>query len=366
MTTTASQPHDAHGEHGHGDHAQPKCLAHHFETPQQQFDSGKLGVWLFLTTEILLFSGLFCAYAVYRANHPEIFEFAHYYLNKWYGALNTIVLIFSSFTMAWAVRSSQMGTRRLTTILLAITIGCGFIFMGIKAIEYTDKWREALLPGRNYNPTEMPGAHSEAKTQAQAAPGEHAGMGSGSEKHAQAPKMDARNEPAGVNPAEPHAAAGTAPATAPAAGGAPVVDANASVASVAAPATRRAESGFLVEQSVIARAATGPEGVDRRWSESDPSRFAVHAPAAAGDEAVGPEPPNTHIFFGIYFLMTGLHGIHVLAGMALIGWCLLRNQRGDFGPDYFSPVDFVGLYWHIVDLVWIFLFPLLYLIGHSA
>src|SRR5689334_2317913 len=94
MTTTA---HDAaHAHDAHGDH--PKHLAHHFETPQQQFDSGKLGVWLFLTTEILLFSGLFCAYAVYRANHPDIFAFAHEYLNKWYGALNTIVLIFSSFT----------------------------------------------------------------------------------------------------------------------------------------------------------------------------------------------------------------------------------------------------------------------------
>src|SRR5690349_11839118 len=110
MTTTA---HDTHGSHGdaHGDH--PKFLAHHFETPQQQFDSGKLGVWLFLTTEVLLFSGLFCAYVVYRAGHPEIFAFAHQYLNKWYGALNTIVLIFSSFTMAWGVRTSQLGQRRL-------------------------------------------------------------------------------------------------------------------------------------------------------------------------------------------------------------------------------------------------------------
>src|SRR4051812_44532832 len=122
MTTTAPNP--AHPPHDdHGDH--PKFLAHHFETPQQQFDSGKLGVWLFLTTEILLFSGLFCAYAVYRANHPEIYAYAHLYLNKWYGALNTIVLIFSSFTMAWAVRASQTGQRSLCLKLLWITIACG-------------------------------------------------------------------------------------------------------------------------------------------------------------------------------------------------------------------------------------------------
>ena len=84
-----------------------------------------------------------------------------------------------------------------------------------------------------------------------------------------------------------------------------------------------------------------------------------------GHESAGPEPKNTHIFFSIYFLMTGLHGLHVLAGMGLIGWVLVRARRGDFGPEYFAPVDFVGLYWHIVDLVWIFLFPLLYLIGNS-
>src|SRR3954465_6655188 len=150
MTTTA---HDA--AHGHDDHGgHPKFLAHHFETPQQQFDSGKLGVWLFLTTEILPFSGLFCAYAVSRAMHPEIFAFAHLYLDKWLGALNTIVLIFSSFTMAWAVRASQLGTapfvamiptgknkfkevfrcshRKLTIALLIITIACGGIFMCVK------------------------------------------------------------------------------------------------------------------------------------------------------------------------------------------------------------------------------------------
>ena len=69
------------------------------------------------------------------------------------------------------------------------------------------------------------------------------------------------------------------------------------------------------------------------------------------------------IFFGIYFLMTGLHGLHVLAGMVAITWILIRSIKGHFGPEYFTPVDFVGLYWHLVDLIWIFLFPLLYLIS---
>jgi cytochrome c oxidase subunit 3 len=77
----------------------------------------------------------------------------------------------------------------------------------------------------------------------------------------------------------------------------------------------------------------------------------------------GKRPSNAQIFFGIYFLMTGLHGIHVLAGMGAITWILVRSIKGEFGPEYFTPVDFVGLYWHLVDLIWIFLFPLLYLIS---
>ena len=88
----------------------PEHLAHHFESLQQQYDSGKLGLWLFLTTEVLMFSGLFCGYAVLRSLHPEIMLYAHHYLSVPLGALNTAVLIFSSFTMAWAVRAAQLGS----------------------------------------------------------------------------------------------------------------------------------------------------------------------------------------------------------------------------------------------------------------
>ena len=105
MTQTAVEEQKTqHGEHEHGHNP---YLAHHFDTEEQQFDSGKLGMWLFLATEILLFSGLFCAYSVYRASHPEIFIYAHQYLDKFWGGLNTVILIFSSFTMAWAVRCAQ-------------------------------------------------------------------------------------------------------------------------------------------------------------------------------------------------------------------------------------------------------------------
>jgi cytochrome c oxidase subunit 3 len=73
-------------------------------------------------------------------------------------------------------------------------------------------------------------------------------------------------------------------------------------------------------------------------------------------------PKNAHVFFSIYFGMTGLHGIHVLAGIIVFVWMLIRATKGVFGPEYFGPIDYAALYWHIVDLVWIYLFPLLYLI----
>ncbi|MEM6992407.1 MAG: cytochrome c oxidase subunit 3, partial [Myxococcota bacterium] len=77
-----------------------------------------------------------------------------------------------------------------------------------------------------------------------------------------------------------------------------------------------------------------------------------------GHELLG----KPHIFFGLYFVMTGLHGVHVLVGIGVLFWVLARANKGEFGPRYYTPVENVGLYWHLVDLVWIFLFPLLYLV----
>ncbi|HKQ60825.1 MAG TPA: cytochrome c oxidase subunit 3, partial [Candidatus Polarisedimenticolaceae bacterium] len=91
-----------------------------------------------------------------------------------------------------------------------------------------------------------------------------------------------------------------------------------------------------------------------------PAPGGLAANEAAAEHAAAPH--NVQVFFSIYFLLTGLHGIHVVIGMAAIAWTLARALRGAFGPDYFTPVDLVGLYWHLVDLIWIFLFPLLYLI----
>ena len=99
-------------EHGHSGEHHDERLAHHFDDSSQQFDAGKLGIWIFLITEILFFSGLFCAYAVYRSNHPDLFWFGHLFLSTPMGAINTVVLLLSSLTMAWAVRCAQLNNKR--------------------------------------------------------------------------------------------------------------------------------------------------------------------------------------------------------------------------------------------------------------
>lgn len=297
---------DGHGQqHGQGSggaaHGHDPYLAHHFDTHEQQFESGKLGMWLFLATEVLLFGGLFCAYAVYRSNHPEIFTYAHQFLDKQLGGLNTLVLIFSSLTMAWAVRAAQLGERRKLITLLSITLACGFIFLGVKAVEYEHKWKHGLLWGKHY------------KSQVHEAHGAEAGAAVVESHAAAAPGHPA---PA-VAAAQPQTPAAVAPGS---------------------------------EKSLLPPAAEEPHGLAIPTDKVDTHGFGVV------------EPKNVQTFFGVYFVMTGLHGLHVIAGMVVIGIMLLGAIQGKFGPRFFTPVDNAGLYWHLVDLIWIYLFPLLYLI----
>ncbi|HEX8914972.1 MAG TPA: cytochrome c oxidase subunit 3 family protein [Humisphaera sp.] len=280
----------------HADH--PPHLAHHFATPAQQFQSGKLGMWTFLATEVLMFGGLFCAYAVYRANHPEVFAEAHKALDQTLGAVNTVVLITSSLTMALAVRCAQLGRRGGLVTCLALTLLGGVGFMTIKTIEYKAKYEHHLWIG-------------EANR-----------------------FFDVSNNP--VPPAKEPVGEAAAPATA--------ADPNAATADAAR----------------LAPQAGGPAGVSAAFRGTPAKPADAHEIDAANLRPRDQQRLST--FFSIYFLMTGLHGIHVLVGMALIAWVLVRGAKGAFGPEYYAPVDIVGLYWHLVDLIWIFLFPLLYLI----
>ncbi|MFN3325191.1 MAG: cytochrome c oxidase subunit 3 family protein [Bryobacteraceae bacterium] len=214
--------------HGHG-HDHNPFHQHHFATSEQQFETSKIGMWLFLVTEILLFGGLFVGYGIMQSKHPEAFFEAHHHLDKMLGALNTVVLLVSSFTMVMAVHAAQTNKRKALIIYLIITLLCAGIFLGVKYFEYSHKVHEGLLPGKFYS-------HK------------------------------------------------------------------------------------------------------------------------------GDTVPNQFIFFSFYFMMTGLHGLHIVGGMVVMAWVLRRAIRGDFSSAYYTPVDLVGLYWHLVDLIWIYLFPLLYLI----
>ncbi len=131
-------------------------IQHHFDDGAHQFESGKLGIWLFLGQEILFFSALFVAYIIYRHNHPEVFAYAHLYLDVNMGALNTAVLILSSLSAAWAVRAAQLGQQRLLIALLSVTLLCAFGFLIVKYFEYSHKVHVGTVFGKRFIPHETP------------------------------------------------------------------------------------------------------------------------------------------------------------------------------------------------------------------
>jgi cytochrome c oxidase subunit III len=235
----------------HADHHGPEYLAHHFDTPVQQFDAAKLGMWAFLAQEVLFFSGIFVAYLLFRSWYPEAWSLGSRLLDWRLGTLNTFVLLISSFTAAQAVATAQRGERQKTTIYLGITLVCAAAFMVVKYFEYSHKFHIGLLPGSLFNPT--------------------------------------------------------------------------------------------------------AEG----WAE-----ITVAAGNSFGMEAAPAGTYANHLrsYLGLYFMATGLHGIHVVVGMGVITWIMIRNIKGEFTTEFWTPVDLVALYWHLVDLVWIYLFPFLYLI----
>ncbi|HYK22379.1 MAG TPA: cytochrome c oxidase subunit 3 [Pyrinomonadaceae bacterium] len=242
MTTQASTPE----MHSH------RSLQHHFENMEQQREAGTIGMWVFLSTEIMFFGGMFLAYTLYRSTYPASFASASNHLDITLGALNTGVLILSSFTMAMAVYFTQIGKGRPQILCLILTLLLGLTFLGIKAVEYYDKYEDHLIPGRL-----IPG-----------------------------------------NPYNPE--------------------------------------------------------VQEEGQPQDPHKLHL-LPGATVRQA--------EMFFWIYFAMTGMHALHMIIGAGLITFLIIFSLKGRFDPEYHSPVEVIGLYWHFVDIIWIFLFPLLYLLG---
>ena len=213
-------------------HAPVHHHAHHFDSAEAEFEASKQGMWLFLVTEVLMFGGLLVAYTVCRGLYPEMFHEAHKMLAVNMGAINTIVLITSSLTMALAVSATQRGQRDRAILCLVLTVLLAAVFLVVKYFEYSHKFHDGLLPG-----------------------------------------------------------------------------------------------GFFTNHELLEH------------------------------------QPKSPLFFSLYFVMTGLHGLHVIIGMGLITWLIKRTAKHEFSPEFYTPVELVGFYWHFVDLVWIYLFPLMYLVG---
>ena len=349
VTELAEGVHEEHGQHAHGE-----FIAHHFDSAQQQYDSGKLGIWLFLVTEILFFSGLFCAYTLYRVHHPEIFVQASTFLDKRLGGINTIVLLFSSLTMAMAVRGAQLVQRRTVIVNLVLTMVCAAVFLGIKAVEYSHKWDEGIFVRAFFNlhEHEVPGishwlilfsipfvvllAASLIVAFVMRAKGN---------KNMYVFFLSLAIMFGGYFLG--------------AVGGKIYMNAKS--------AHDKAVAAATVEHSAseITNVAVAETHEPDKTSANPATAVEVEPPAAGGRVLHGPAELNQDLgtFFSIYYCMTGLHAFHVICGMVALSWLLYRSILGHWRADYYGPVDYVGLYWHLVDLIWIFLFPLLYLIN---
>lgn len=234
MATQTLNHADAQREAHHEEHHHPG-LAHHFDNMEQQRDAGTLGMWAFLVTEIMFFGGLFLAYMIFRAQHPDDFAYASHELNITLGGINTAILILSSLTMALAVFFAQTGNRRSLVLFLILTMILGAAFLVIKYFEYASKFEHHLFPGFDNFHWEGPGS-----------------------------------------------------------------------------------------------------------------------------------PPFVRLFFWIYFAMTSIHALHMIIGIGIMAVLTFYAWRNKYSPEYHAPIEIAGLYWHFVDIIWIFLFPLLYLIGRHV
>jgi cytochrome c oxidase subunit 3 len=271
---------------------------------KQQEESVSIGMWMFLVQEIMFFGGLFTVYLVFRSKFPMAFAAGSNHLDAFWGGLNTLVLIVSSLTMALTVYYAQKGNRNMQVILIIATMFFGCVFLGVKVVEYTDKYEHGLVPVTGWNKKIKAGEHT--STGSLTLPFEtraYASEAASAEEHKPNPRGEFQ------------------------------------IAAKDLELPKMAEQGgFLTESERLGYYSNGV---------LDPNKFR----------------DKVRMFFWIYFVMTGLHALHMIVGLGLMTWLLWKAWTGIFSHDYFAPVEMSGLYWHFVDIVWIFLFPLLYLLG---
>lgn len=293
-------------------HYHPPGLQHQFEDMGQQQESTSIGMWMFLVQEIMFFGGLFTVYLVFRSRYPMAFAAGSNHLNVYWGAGNTVVLIVSSLTMALAVHFAQLGKRNLQVVFIILTMILGATFLAVKAIEYTDKYHEGIVPVSGLNlKTDKELADTDEHTGTPAAP---VGRKDPNESLATAQGEEHGEHEKYVNPRGDFIWKDTS----------------------------------LVVQARQGNYLTAAEKIGYfNGDEISQAKF----------------QDKVRIFFWIYFVMTGLHALHMIIGLGIMAWLLWKAWRGSFTAEYYAPVEISGLYWHFVDIVWIFLFPLLYLLG---
>jgi cytochrome c oxidase subunit 3 len=301
-------------DHGYvpEEHAPDPVIGHGDPTPP-----GKVAIWLFLASEIMFFIGLLATYIIFRSGNPKIFAEHAEALSKTLAGINTLVLIFSSLTMALAVDAAQKGNRSRAMACLALTFICATGFMGIKFIEYRDKLTHHTIVAKD-----------------------------------------------------------------PADGKLYVYDGHLKEKSFD-PATKAMTAISLTHTHRMVMPEGGP--FDIHWMSAKGVKTMAVLQAGEGEHKAGEAKAGEHhedhgadytirtadisqnitygpwknIFYSSYFITTGVHGLHVLGGMVALAMLFGHAVRGKLLPAH---TEYIGLYWHFVDLVWIFLFPLLYLI----
>lgn len=308
--------------HEHDYH--PPGLQHQFEDMKQQEESVSIAMWAFLVQEIMFFGGLFTAYLVFRSKYPMAFAAGSNHLDAFWGGLNTLVLIVSSLTMALTVYYAQKGNRNMQVILIIATMFFGAVFLGVKAIEYTDKYNHGLVPVTGLNKKIKNGDHKETKAASAERPNTQTELQSQEKNSLEAPKTEEHH----ANPRGEFQWTG---------------------------------ENFEASKEIILEACN--KNYLTKYEVVGYFDNVNSGNCKTGVLSQGKVQDKVRIFYWIYFVMTGLHALHMIVGLGLMTWLLWKAWRGTYSAEYYSPVEISGLYWHFVDIVWIFLFPLLYLLG---
>ena len=285
--------------------------------------NGKLAMWLFLITEIMFFTGLIGTYIILRNGQPtanEPWPAPHdVHLVEWIGAFNTFVLICSSLTVVLAHWSLHVGNVKRAVLYIAVTLALGGVFLVVKAIEYKSKFDHGILPGRVYEKLDGPHGARYVRHVEEQLKEIVDGAGHASEQA----KADAKK----------------------------LLD----------------ELPKLSAKQVNERVV----GTHNEHIHVQPVDRTSRDPKAPPVEGLLQKYPDLHLSHSIpfgnmwascYFAMTGFHALHVFGGLVVFAIILVMALRGRFGAHHLGLVEYTGLYWHFVDIVWIFLFPLLYLV----